>query len=179
MNSNMGLKGKVFIEHIRDGKVIGKYYFSNAIGNQGKNSALTTLFGAAAAITPWYLGMIDSSGYVALAVGDTYQNINQAGNQWAEFTGYTDGNNGDNASTRPTWGAGTAVSQAITNASPEIFNITAPGTVVGVFVVGGIVAAQNKNDHAASGVLWATALMGSPIPVAVSDQLKITYTVTA
>jgi len=177
--NKLAMQGRYVLEHFRNGVKIGQYEFHNAITNQGKNKLLDVCFGAVTPITLWYTGLIDSDGYTILAITDTYQNIGATGNQWSEFTTYTDGNNSDNASTRPVWGAGSAALQAITNAAPEIFDVTTAGTVVGVFTVGGIAAAQNKSDHAASGVLWATATFTAPIPVNISDQLKITYTVTA
>jgi hypothetical protein len=138
------------------------------------------MFHGVSAATTWWLGMIDNAGYTALAATDTYQNITQAGNQWAEFTGYTDAANGESASTRPAWTVGAASNQASTNASPVVFDITGSGTVKGLFLVGGIANAQNKSNHDASGILWATALFGTgDVPVNPSDQLKVTYTVSA
>ncbi|MGD0899703.1 MAG: hypothetical protein ABR915_17870, partial [Thermoguttaceae bacterium] len=83
-------------------------------------------------------------------------------------------------STRPAWTVGAASNQASTNASPVVFDITGSGTVKGLFLVGGIANAQNKSNHDASGILWATALFGTgDVPVNASDQLKVTYTVSA
>ena len=118
-------------------------------------------------------------GYTTLAATDVYANIGN-GNGWAEFTDYTDAGNGDSASTRPEWTEGAASGQAITNASPVIFDITGSGTVKGLFLVGGIANAHNKSNHEAGGTLWATALFGTgDVPVNASDQLKVTYTVSA
>ena len=138
------------------------------------------MFHGVSAITTWWLGLIDNSGYTALAAGDTYQNITQAGNRWGEFTNYTDPANADSATTRPEWTEGAASGQAITNASPVVFDITDTGTVKGLFLVGGIANAQNKSNHEASGVLWATALFNTgDVAVNADDQLKVTYTVSA
>ena len=88
--------------------------------------------------------------------------------------------NGGSASTRPEWTEGAASGQAITNASPVVFDITGSGTVKGLFLVGGIANAQNKGNHEAGGVLWATALFGTgDVAVNADDQLKVTYTVSA
>ena len=176
----IGLRGRCVVEHFRNGVKIGQYEFPNGICNQGKNKLLDIMFHGVSAITTWWLGLIDNSGYTALAAGDTYQNITQAGNQWGEFTNYTDPANADSATTRPEWTEGAAASQAITNASPVVFDITDTGTVKGLFLVGGIANAQNKSNHEASGVLWATALFNSgDVPVSADDQLKVTYTVSA
>jgi len=159
---------------------IGQYEFPNGITNEGKNKLLDVMFHGVSAITTWWLGLIDNSGYSALAAGDTYANINQAGNGWDEFTDYTDAANGGSASTRPEWTEGTASGQAITNGSPVVFDITSSGTVKGLFLVGGAANAQNKGDHTSGGTLWATALFGTgDVPVNAEDQLKVTYTVSA
>ena len=176
----IGLRGRFVVEHFRKGVKIGQYEFPNGICNQGKNKLLDIMFHGVSAITTWWLGLIDNSGYTALAAGDTYQNITQAGNQWGEFTNYTDPANADSATTRPEWTEGAAASQAITNASPVVFDITDTGTVKGLFLVGGIANAQNKSNHEASGVLWATALFNTgDVAVNADDQLKVTYTVSA
>ena len=178
--AQLNLKGKFVVEHWRNGRRINEYHFPNGVTNQGKNQILNANFYSGTQIAAWYLGLISSAGYVALAATDTYQDIGGAGDGWAEFTGYTDGNNGNNATTRPAWGAGAASGQATTNATAAVFNVTAPGTIKGVFQVGGIVAAQTKNDHAANGILWSTALFTSgDVTVANGEQLKITYTVSA
>ena len=173
-------RGRFVVEHFRNGEKIGHYEFPNGITNQGKNKLLDVMFHGVSAITTWWLGMIDNAGYTALAATDTYQNIGQAGNQWAEFSSYTDAGNGGSASTRPEWTEGAASGQAITNGTPVVFDITGSATVKGLFLVGGIANAQNKSNHDASGILWATALFGSgDVPVNANDQLKVTYTVSA
>jgi len=173
-------RGRFVVEHFRKGVKIGHYEFPNGIANEGKNKLLDVMFHGVSAITTWWLGLIDNSGYSALAAGDTYVNINQTGNGWDEFTDYTDAGNGGSASTRPEWTEGAASGQAITNGSPVVFDITGSGTVKGLFLVGGIANAQNKGDHTSGGTLWATALFGTgDVPVNAEDQLKVTYTVSA
>ena len=173
-------RGFFVVEHWRKGQKINEYRFPNGITNQGKNSLLDIMFHGATQITTWYLGMIETAGYTALAATDTYQNIGQVGNQWAEFTSYTDAANGGSSATRPEWTEGAASGQTTTNASPVVFDITGSETVKGLFLVGGIVAAHTKGDHAASGVLWATALFtGGDVAVNNEDQLKVTYSVSA
>jgi len=173
-------RGRFVVEHFRKGVKIGHYEFPNGITNEGKNKLLDVMFHGVSAITTWWLGLIDNSGYSALAAGDTYVNINQTGNGWDEFTDYTDPANSGSASTRPEWTEGAASGQAITNGSPVVFDITGSGTVKGLFLVGGIANAQNKGNHEAGGTLWATALFGTgDVPVNAEDQLKVTYTVSA
>lgn len=175
------LRGKFYVEHWRNGERIDAREFSNGIVNEGKNLLLNVMFHGTTAIGTWYIGLIDNSGYSALASDDIYDDIDQAGNGWDEFKNYTDDGNSDSTTTRPTWTEGAASSQSITNSSPVIFDITgAGGTVKGLFLVGGT-NAQTKGDHTASGnYLWATALFsGGDVAVINGDQLKITYTVNA
>ena len=90
-------RGRFVVEHFRNGVKIGQYEFPNGITNEGKNKLLDVMFHAVSPVTTWWLGMIDNAGYTAQAATDTYANIGQSGNQWAEFTGYTDAANGATA----------------------------------------------------------------------------------
>ncbi len=174
-------RGKFSIDLYRDGKRINSFAFPNGIVNEGKNYLLDAGFHNSTAWATWYCGLIDLTGYSALASDDTYDDINQAGNGWDEFTTYTDANNSDSAVTRPEWQNDAASGQSITNSTTSIFDITANGTVKGVFIVGGTGGAVNKSDHAATNnILWATALFGSgDVAVLNGDQLKVTYTISA
>ena len=171
--------GKFVVEHYRDGKRINEYHFPNGITNQGKNALLDIMFHGSTQITTWYLGLIDSTGYTALAAGDTYANINGS-NGWDEFTDYTDTNNAASGTTRPVWTEGAASGQSITNGTVVPYLITGTGTVKGLFVVGGGTDAMDKSDAAGGGTLWATALFtNGDVPVLASDVLRVTYTVNA
>ena len=173
-------KGRFVVEHWRDGKRINEYHFHNGITIEGKNFCLDVMFHGTTAGATWYLGLIDNTGYSALAEGDTYDDINQAGNGWDEFTGYTDANNGDSATTRPTWNEGQASGKQITSSTQSVFDITASGVVKGIFVVGLGAAAATKGDHASDGILWATALFSTgDATIENGDQLKVSYTVSA
>jgi len=176
--SEIQLKGHVHLEHIRNGEVIGVYDFPNGVVNEGKNRLLDVMFDSGTQITSWYLGLIDNTG-VTLAADDIYDDINQAGNAWDEFTDYTDAANADSALTRPLWTPGEPASQSITNGTPVVFDITGTGTLHGLFLAGGT-GADTKGNHASTGVLWATApFTGGNVPVADSDQIRATYTVSA
>lgn len=178
--SSANVSGRFVVQHWRAGRRINEYHFNNGIVNEGKDKLLDVMFDGATQITAWYLGLIDNSGFTALANDDTYDDIDQAGNGWDEFKNYTDGNNMDNTTTRPEWGPDPASAQSITNSTVAVYNITGSGTVKGVFGVGGGAAPQTKGDHAAGSTLWATALFTSgDVTVASSDQLKVTYTVSA
>lgn len=154
-------KGNVNVEHIRDGNVIAEYAFPNGIVDVGMNALLGIMFNAVAQITAWYIGLIDNSGFTALANADTM--ASHAG--WNEFTTYSE-------VTRVEWVEGAAAARAISNPSPSVFNITGSGTIKGIFVT------SSNTKSGTTGTLWATAAFASNVAVVNGDQLKVTYTVS-
>jgi hypothetical protein len=113
-------------------------------------------------ITDWFLGLIDNSGYSALANTDTM--ASHAG--WAEFILYSQ-------ATRPAWGVGAASSQQVTNATAMTFDITGSGTVKGGFLC------SNSTISGTTGTHWATALLSAAQAVNNGDQIKLIYTIEA
>lgn len=166
-------KGIFTLEHWRNGKLLSSHEIKNGVTNEGKDFILDVMFHGTTAAPTWWLGLIDLAGYSALADADDYDNINGT-NGWDEFDDY-------GTTDRIVWNEAAASAQSITNsANVATFNITATGTVKGVFLVGLGANADKQNDHAADGKLWATALLsGGDVSVLNSDQLKITYTVNA
>jgi hypothetical protein len=158
------------IEHWRGARLIGLYDMPNGIVNVGKNKILDEMFFGATQIPAanWFIGLIDLTGFTALAAGDTMSSHSG----WQEFTSYTQAN-------RVAWGPGAASSQSTTNASPATFDINATGTVKGVFVVGDPTAGNANGKGGTTGTLWATALFSADVAVTNGDQLKVTYTVSA
>ncbi len=163
--SDLHPRGRFVIEHFdKTGKKIGQYELPNGITDVGKDKLLDVMFNDAAVIAnnSWFVGLIDLSGYSALADADTM--ASHAG--WNEFTSYSEG-------TRVAWGSGASSGESVTNASPATFNISGSGTVKGVFIT------SVSTKSGSTGTLWATALFGSDVPVSNGDQLKITYTTSA
>lgn len=160
IKNDLNAKGKFIIEHFRGDEKIGEYEVPNGIVDQGLNSILGVYFHSDTQIasTSWFIGLIDNSGFSALANGDTL--ASHAG--WNEFTTYT-GN-------RLAWGAGASSARSITNASTVNFPITGTGTLKGIFIC--------SVATGASGTLWSTAPFGSTVAVANGDTLKVTYTVS-
>lgn len=163
-HQRVGLNGQWGVDHYRDGAKIARYEVPNDITNEGKNTLFEIMFhdGTQIANASWFIGLISSSGYSALAATDVM--ASHAG--WTEFTSYSQ-------STRVAWGAGAAASQSITNASPATFDITSAGTVKGIFVT------SNSTKSGTTGKLWSTALFAADVPVSNGDQLRATYTVSA
>lgn len=174
-------RGTLAVEHYdKDGKLKGIYEVPNGITDEGLNNNLSVYFDSGTQRTAWYMGLIDNTGFSALDASDTYDDINQAGNGWDTFSDYTDANNGDSATTRPEWPPDAPSGESITNSTTKaIFDITAGGTVKGIFIAGGT-QSQTKGDHTAGNTLWSTALFsGGDVVVSNGDQLRVTYTVNA
>lgn len=156
--------GTFVIDHYdARGIKVGQYSVKNLVVNQGKNDILGVYFndGTQTASGSWYMGLISSSGYSAIAAADTASS--HAG--WNEWTGYSE-------STRQLWGQGTAASQSVTNSTPVTFSINASGTVKGAFII------TNSTKGGTTGKLWAAALFTADVPVNNGDQLKVTYTLS-
>lgn len=177
----MFAQGVFHVEHWRDGILIDEKSMKNGIVNQGLNDILNVMFDGGTQKTSWFMGLINLSGFTALDATDIYDDIDQAGNGWDTFQSYTDANNASSTVTRPEWPADTPSGESITNATTKaIYDITATGTVKGIFIAGGT-NSQTKGDHTLAGnILWSTALFsGGDVAVVSSDQLKVTYTVNA
>ena len=157
----MKLRGMWVVEHVRDGKVLGRYEFPNGIVDVGMNYLLTAGFNAGSQITTWYIGLIDSASYSALDHADTMGTHSG----WIECTTYTE-------ETHPEWTCGNADARAITNASTVDFTLNASKTLKGVYIT------SVNTKGSGSGTLWSTALFSSPIVVNNGDVLKLTYTVS-
>lgn len=172
----MNPHGVFYVWHYRDGQLLDYSVNPNTIANEGRDHILDVQFHGGTQITSWNLGLVDDDGFSAITVNDTYDDIDQAGNGWDEFTAYTDANNSDSAVTRPEWPEDAASSQSIANSSFALFDITGSGTVKGLFLAGGP-NADTKGDHTASGnVLWcATLFSGGDRAVANLDQLRVVY----
>lgn len=155
-------KGKFTIQHIRDGKLLAVYEVPNGIVDVGVNHILETEFNGGTPITSWYIGLINNSGFSALANADT--SASHAG--WTETSAYDE-------ATRPEWTAGTAASRSITNSVTVDFTMNATVTVKGIFII------SNSTKGGTTGVLWSTAAFGSTVPLADNDVLKVTYTLSA
>lgn len=173
-------RGFGFAEQWRAGKLLAVHRFVNAITIEGKNHVLDVAFRNQTESSLWYMGLIDLAGYTALDEDDTYDNIDQAGNGWDEFRDY---NFAADSTKRATWVPIAAAAKLITNAgTPSVFDITAAGTVKGIFLGGEPTAAAatpaDQGDHHAAGLLWSAALFSTgDVVVANTDQLKVTYSI--
>lgn len=135
--------------------------FPNMATTAGLNAALETVFRGGTQYGTWYCGLIDNSGYTAVAVGDTMSS--HAG--WAEYTAITNAN-------RVTWSPAAAASGSVINATAMSFtNDTGAGNIIGIFVC------TNNTLGGTTGTLWATAVEGSARALAASEVFQAYYEV--
>ena len=135
----------------------------NVVVNGALDSILNVYLRAVAAITTWYLGLVDNAGFTAFAVGDTM--ASHAG--WVESQDYTQ-------ATRNAWVPGASSGQTVTNGTTVDFSMNATKTIRGIFL-------NSANDKGGTtGTLFSTAAFsGGNQAVANGDTLKVTYTVSA
>lgn len=168
--------GRFQVEHWRDGEHIATQDIHNAIVIEGLNSLLNIMFHNDTQIETWYLSLVDVVNFVTTAASDDYANID-GGNQWEEFKNYE---YSANATARAEWEEDAASGGSISNTTVATFDITgAGGDVHGILLVGGGTTPDLQGDSANGGTLWATADFAANVNVSATDQLKITYTVTA
>ena len=72
------------VEHWYHDKLFDRFCCRNDTTNEGKNRFLNIGFHAYIPITSWWLGIIDNSGYSAVAATDVYTQINGT-NGWDEW----------------------------------------------------------------------------------------------
>jgi hypothetical protein len=172
----MELGGRFQVEHWRGDEKLATYDIHNEITTEGKDALLDIMFANDTQIETWYLSLVDVAGFTATAVTDTYDQIDGS-NGWDEYTDYT---YAANATARAEWQEDAASGGSISNTTVATFDIDAPGgSVYGIFLVGGGANADLQADAAGGGKLWATANFTANVVVANTDQLKVTYTVTA
>lgn len=155
------LGGKFHVQHIRKGEVINEFDCDNGIVDVGLNKILDDMFNSGTQSATWYCGLINDSGFTALADADTM--ASHTG--WSELTSYTEAN-------RVTWGVGAAASRSVTNSTTMDFSINATVDVNGIFIV------DNNTKNGNTGTLWATASFSSAVSATSGDTLKVTYTVS-
>jgi hypothetical protein len=153
--------------HDKDGNLKWATESKNLVVTAGlQYMAGTSLDGATARITTWYLGLITGPGSgTTIIAADTM--ATHAG--WTEYVNYSNANR----VTATFVAATTATPSVVTNtASPAVFNINgAGGTVAGAFLT----SANDKSGT--TGTLFSAADFGSPgdRTVVNGDTLSVTY----
>lgn len=149
--------------------------FDNLVTTQGKNHLLNTYLASntysSVAGGKVFLGLISTSGYSAVAAGDTANSHTG----WTEFIGYS-----QVARPQPVFSAASSGSKATSTAA--VFSISGSDTVKGTFLVAnnntGTAGAAKKGGF--SGVLYSAGLFaGGDKTVASGDVINVTYTASA
>ena len=154
--------------HDKDGNLKWAAESKNLVVSVGlQYMAGTSLDGATARITTWYLGLITGPGSGTTIIAANTMS-SHAG--WTEYVNYSNANRVTAVFATAT----TATPSVVTNtASPAVFNINgAGGTVAGAFLT----SANDKSGT--TGTLFSAADFGSPgdRTVVNGDTLSVTYT---
>ena len=162
MKHGLKMKGKYELELIRKNGRRIMIETSNGVTNEGLNTILDNMFHNTAQTPTWYVGLIDNVNFSAVDPSDTMGS--HAG--WQELDNYSDAN-------RVEWTEDASSNGSITNSVAISFNISADGSVKGLFLT------SDNTKGGSVGILWATAVFPSAVQVINGDVLKVTYTVTA
>jgi hypothetical protein len=147
-----------------------KEYVFNLIVYQALDDVLDVYFSGGTAYANHYIFLYEND----VTPGNTwvYSQGGSGGSVWDEFTGYDE-------ATRPLWVEAGVSSRVITNsASPATFTAS---TAVDTTIYGaGMLNISTKGD-AGSGVgkLFCATRFGTPRPFQETEEIKISYTVTA
>ena len=158
---NTNVVGRFDVEcYDEDGKLAWSATVPNGVTNTALNDVLNVYLRNGTPKANWYMGLIDNSGFTALAAADTISS--HAG--WSEATGYS-------ASTRPAWAPAAASSQAVVNSSTVDFAMSGTATIRGLFIV------SDNTKGGTSGLLYSTAAFTEGNQAVLNGYtLKVTYT---
>jgi hypothetical protein len=150
-----------------EGELLWNEEMHNVVCDVGMQLLLNTMFGGAAASSPWYLGLINNSGPTP-NIGASTDTMGSHTN-WAENTAYSE-------ATREVYtegaasGSGTVSMDNVGNEAQ--FTMSSTSTIFGIFVT------SNNTKGGTTGTLWATAAFSAPQLVNSGSVLQVTYTVT-
>lgn len=146
----------------RHGRLKWRDEAHNLVTTAGKNDLLDKYLAGSSYTAAWFLGLISSTGYSAIAAADTASS--HAG--WTEDVSYSN-------STRvaPSFGAASSGSKASTATA---FNINGTATIKGAFLI------SNSTKSGTTGILYSAGLFsGGDRAVTNGDTLNVTYTASA
>lgn len=148
----------------KDGPIIRQDEFPNTVVTVGKNYLLDNALAGSAYTAAFYLGLISSVSYSAIAAGDTMSS--HAG--WTE-AGPTNAPNYDETA-RPTaaWSAASSGSKALSAALDFTFN--GSGTVKGCFL-----STVATKDSTTGTLISAGLFSGGDQPVVSGNVLSVSY----
>lgn len=178
---DIGIRQHWHVECVRpDGSIRWVDEGDNLITNEGLAHILDKFYKGSAYTTSLHVGLIDLTGYTAIANDDTYADITDAtpagaDNTWQEFTNY------DENRVVPTLGSitGTTTASVDNVASKAVFTISAGGgTVKGAFLTEAGIATKGDDAQAGAKLIGARLFSGDRV-VLQADVLNVTVTLTA
>lgn len=146
-----------------DGETIAEdwFRFPNAATTLGVNYLLEAGFRGGTAVSTWYAGLINNSGFTGVASTDTMSSHSG----WSEFTGYAE-------TTRRQWSPAAASLGSIVNTTAMSFtNGGSTANVIGCFIN------SDNTKSGSTGTLWATATEASARSIAASQVFQVFYEV--
>lgn len=169
MKEAMGLHG---VYHVvctdKDGNVKWEDDVKNLVTTAGKDKVLDEALAGSAYTAAWYMGLVSSVSYTALAAADTM--ASHAG--WTEAGPTNAPNYTEGARQTTAWNASASGSKSLSAANA--FSINETGTVKGCFI------ADNSTKDGTSGVLFSVGLFsGGDKSVGNGDTLNVSYTASA
>ena len=169
-SENLLAMGKFLFEcYDKDGNLKWVDEMENLVVNVGlQYMAGTSLDGATARITTWFIGLTGPASSTSVQASDTMLSHNG----WVEATPYSN-------ATRPaaTFAAATTANPSVvTNtANKASFSINATATVGGAFLVGGAVNVADQKGGTQGTLFSAKTFTGGDRSVVNGDTLQVTY----
>lgn len=156
-----------------EGNLRWKDEFDNLVTTQGKTDIIDKYFKGSAYTAAWYVGLVSSVSYSAIAAGDTAAQINGT-NGWKEAnTGAGANTPTFSQSNRPALTLGTVSAGSVDNsASKAVFSMTGNGTVKGAFV------ASTNTLGGTTGVLYSAGTFTADRTVLSGDTLNVQVTLS-
>lgn len=151
--------GTFVCERRKSGLLVSRQSVRNMVVNGALNDILNVYFRSASAHANWYIGLIDTTAFGALAATDT---IGSHGG-WQEYTGYSQG-------ARQAWSTATATGEQLTSVSASVFSFTSPAVIHGVFVV------SDSTKGGTTGQLWSQAVFTTDETMSPGEDLRVYYT---
>lgn len=151
-----------FTARDKHGRVRWEEEVANTVLNAGLNDLLDKYFAGSSYTAAWYMGLINNSGFSAIAAADTA--ASHAG--WSELTDYDE-------STREAITFASASSQSKASSADCEFTINANVTVNGAFTI------SNNTKGGTSGVIYSASSFGAARALVGSDLLSVGITYSA